>query len=252
MSGSGYAVGLGIASYEWLAAIILMIVGKYFLPIFLKHGIYTMPQYLERRYNRDVKLVLAVFWISVYIFVNLTSVLWLGSLAINTVADVDIVYGLIFLGAFAGAYSLYGGLKAVAFTDIIQVVLLIIGGLYLSYITLNMIGNGAGVVEGFISLTEKAPEKFDMILSKDNPFYKDLPGITALIGAVWVLHFSYWGFNQYIIQRALAAKSIKEAQKGIAFAAILKLIMPIIVVLPGIAAAVLNPVSYTHLRAHET
>jgi len=144
-------------------------------------------------------------------------------------------------GAFAGAYSLYGGLKAVAFTDIIQVVLLIIGGLYLSYITLNMIGNGAGVVEGFISLTEKAPEKFDMILSKDNPFYKDLPGITALIGAVWVLHFSYWGFNQYIIQRALAAKSIKEAQKGIAFAAILKLIMPIIVVLPGIAAAVLNP-----------
>ncbi|MBT5383376.1 MAG: sodium/solute symporter [Kordiimonadaceae bacterium] len=241
MSGSGYAVGLGIASYEWLAAIILMIVGKYFLPIFLKHGIYTMPQYLERRYNRDVKLVLAVFWISVYIFVNLTSVLWLGSLAINTVADVDIVYGLIFLGAFAGAYSLYGGLKAVAFTDIIQVVLLIIGGLYLSYITLNMIGNGAGVVEGFISLTEKAPEKFDMILSKDNPFYKDLPGITALIGAVWVLHFSYWGFNQYIIQRALAAKSIKEAQKGIAFAAILKLIMPIIVVLPGIAAAVLNP-----------
>ena len=241
MSGSGYAVGLGIASYEWLAAIILMIVGKYFLPIFLKHGIYTMPQYLERRYNRDVKLVLAVFWISVYIFVNLTSVLWLGSLAINTVADVDIVYGSIFLGAFAGAYSLYGGLKAVAFTDIIQVVLLIIGGLYLSYITLNMIGNGAGVVEGFISLTEKAPEKFDMILSKDNPFYKDLPGITALIGAVWVLHFSYWGFNQYIIQRALAAKSIKEAQKGIAFAAILKLIMPIIVVLPGIAAAVLNP-----------
>ena len=241
MSGSGYAVGLGIASYEWLAAIILMIVGKYFLPIFLKHGIYTMPQYLERRYNRDVKLVLAVFWISVYIFVNLTSVLWLGSLAINTVADVDIVYGLIFLGAFAGAYSLYGGLKAVAFTDIIQVVLLIIGGLYLSYITLNMIGNGAGVVEGFISLTEKAPEKFDMILSKNNPFYKDLPGITALIGAVWVLHFSYWGFNQYIIQRALAAKSIKEAQKGIAFAAILKLIMPIIVVLPGIAAAVLNP-----------
>ncbi len=241
MSGSGYAVGLGIASYEWLAAIILMIVGKYFLPIFLKHGIYTMPQYLERRYNRDVKLVLAVFWISVYIFVNLTSVLWLGSLAINTVADVDIVYGLIFLGAFAGAYSLYGGLKAVAFTDIIQVVLLIIGGLYLSYITLNMIGDGAGVVEGFISLTEKAPEKFDMILSKDNPFYKDLPGITALVGAVWVLHFSYWGFNQYIIQRALAAKSIKEAQKGIAFAAILKLIMPIIVVLPGIAAAVLNP-----------
>ena len=241
MSGSGYAVGLGIASYEWLAAIILMIVGKYFLPIFLKHGIYTMPQYLEKRYNHDVRLVLAIFWIGVYIFVNLTSVLWLGSLAINTVADVDIVYGLIFLGAFAAAYSLYGGLKAVAFTDIIQVVLLIVGGLYLSYLTLNMISDGGGVVAGFSMLTERAPEKFDMILSPDNPFYKDLPGITAMVGAVWVLHFAYWGFNQYIIQRALAAKSIEEAQKGIAFAAILKLIMPIIVVLPGIAAFVITP-----------
>ncbi|HPF47187.1 MAG TPA: sodium/solute symporter, partial [Emcibacteraceae bacterium] len=227
MSGSGYAVGLGIASYEWIAAIILMIVGKYFLPIFLKHGIYTMPQYLERRYNHNVRLVLAIFWIGVYIFVNLTSVLWLGALAINTVAGVELVYGLIFLGAFAAAYSLYGGLKAVAFTDIIQVVLLIIGGLYLSYLTLNMISDGGGVISGFITLTEKAPEKFDMILSPDNPYYKDLPGITALFGAVWVLHFAYWGFNQYIIQRALAAKSIQEAQKGIAFAAILRLITPI-------------------------
>ncbi len=241
MSGSGYAVGLGIASYEWLAAIILMIIGKYFLPIFLKHGIYTMPQYLEKRYNHNVRLVLAVFWIGVYIFVNLTSVLWLGSLAINTVADVDITYGMMFLGAFAAAYSLYGGLKAVAFTDIIQVVLLVTGGFYLSYMTLDMIGDGAGVVTGFKMLTAAAPEKFDMILSADNPFYKDLPGITALVGAVWVLHFAYWGFNQYIIQRALAAKSIQEAQKGIAFAAVLKLIMPIIVVLPGIAAFVLFP-----------
>ncbi|MEZ5759440.1 MAG: sodium/sugar symporter [Emcibacteraceae bacterium] len=241
MSGSGYAVGLGIASYEWIAAIILMIVGKYFLPIFLKYGIYTMPQYLEKRYNHNVRLVLAIFWIGVYIFVNLTSVLWLGALAINTVAGVDLVYGLVFLGAFAAAYSLYGGLKAVAFTDIIQVVLLIIGGLYLSYLTLNMISDGDGVISGFITLTEKAPEKFDMILSPDNPYYKDLPGITALIGAVWVLHFAYWGFNQYIIQRALAAKSIQEAQKGIAFAAILKLITPIIVVLPGIAAVVIKP-----------
>lgn len=241
MSGSGYALGLGIASYEWLAAIILMIVGKYFLPIFLKHRIYTMPQYLESRYNHNVRLVMAIFWIGVYVFVNLTSVLWLGSLAINTVADVDIAYGLMFLGAFAAAYSLYGGLKAVAFTDIIQVVLLVVGGLYLSYMTLNMISDGGGVVSGFVTLTEMAPEKFDMILSKDNPYYKDLPGITALVGAVWVLHFAYWGFNQYIIQRALAAKSIQEAQKGIAFAAILKVIMPIIVVLPGIAAFAISP-----------
>ena len=241
MSGSGYAVGLGIASYEWLAAITLMIVGKYFLPIFLKHGIYTMPQYLERRYNHDVRLVLAVFWIGIYIFVNLTSVMWLGATAIETVAGVDVTYGLVFLGAFAAAYSLYGGLKAVAFTDIIQVVLLVIGGLYLSYMTLDMIGEGTGILSGFKALTEAAPAKFDMILSADNPYYKDLPGITALVGAVWVLHFSYWGFNQYIIQRALAAKSIQEAQKGIAFAAVLKLIMPIIVVLPGIAAFVIKP-----------
>ncbi len=241
MSGSGYAIGLGIASYEWLAAITLMIVGKYFLPIFLKHGIYTMPQYLEKRYDHNVRLVMAVFWIGVYIFVNLTSVLWLGALAINTVADVDIVYGMVFLGSFAMAYSLYGGLKAVAFTDIIQVVLLIIGGFYLCYITLNMISDGNGVIEGFIALSKAAPEKFDMILSADNPYYKHLPGISALIGAVWGLHFAYWGFNQYIIQRALAAKSIEEAQKGIAFAAILKLITPIIVVLPGIAAVVLFP-----------
>ena len=241
MSGSGYAIGLGIASYEWLAAVILLIVGKYFLPLFLKHGIYTMPQYLERRYNHNVRLVLAVFWIGVYIFVNLTSVLWLGSLAINTVADVDIVYGLLFLGVFAAAYSLYGGLKAVAFTDIIQVVLMIFGGLYLSYLTLDMIGGGAGVFQGFEILVERAPQKFDMILSPDNPYYKDLPGITALIGAVWLLHFAYWGFNQFIIQRALAAKNLREAQKGLAFAAILKLTIPIIVVLPGIAAYVLFP-----------
>ncbi len=241
MSGSGYAVGLGIASYEWLAAIILMIIGKYFLPIFLKHKIYTMPQYLERRYNHDVRLVLAVFWIGVYIFVNLTSVLWLGSLAITTVTGVDIAYGLMFLGAFAAAYSLYGGLKAVAFTDIIQVVLLVIGGFYLTYVTLDMIGEGRGIVAGFSTLTDQAAVKFDMILSEDNEYYKDLPGITALVGAVWVLHFAYWGFNQYIIQRALAAKSLAEAQKGIAFAAILKLIMPIIVVLPGIAAFVIVP-----------
>lgn len=250
MSGSGYAVGIGIASYEWLAAITLMIVGKYFLPIFLKHRIYTMPQYLESRYNHDVRLVMAIFWIGVYIFVNLTSVLWLGALAINTVADVDIFYGLIFLGAFAAAYSLYGGLKAVAFTDIIQVVLLVAGGFYLSYITLNIISEDAGVLAGFSKLMALAPEKFDMILSADNEYYELLPGITSLVGAVWVLHFAYWGFNQYIIQRALAAKSIGEAQKGIAFAAMLKLIMPIIVVLPGIAAFVIFPELETSDQAY--
>ncbi len=241
MSGSGYALGLGIASYEWMAAITLIIVGKYLLPIFLKRGIYTMPQFLEQRFDSRVRTILAIFWLGVYVFVNLTAILWLGALAINTVTGVDLAYGLIFLGLFAAAYSLYGGLKAVAFTDIIQVVLLVGGGLYLSYITLDIIGAGEGVFAGFNALAEKAPEKFDMILSPDNPYYADLPSISVLIGGMWVMNLSYWGFNQYIIQRALAAKDVKEAQKGIAFAAFLKLLMPLIVVLPGIAAFVMMP-----------
>ncbi|AEF04974.1 sodium/sugar symporter [Alteromonas sp. K632G] len=241
MSGSGYQLGLAIASYEWMAAITLIIVGKYFLPIFLKHKIYTMPQFLEQRYDHRVRKVMAVFWLGVYVFVNLTAVLWLGALAINTIAGVDMVYGMIFLGAFSLAYSLYGGLKAVALTDIIQVVLLIFGGLFLSYTALNLISGGNGPIQGFIDLSNQLPEKFDMILSKDNPHYMDLPGISVLIGGMWIMNLSYWGFNQYIIQRTLAAKSLQEAQKGIVFAAFLKLLMPLIVVLPGIAAVLLVP-----------
>ncbi|MEX0300672.1 MAG: sodium/sugar symporter [Kordiimonas sp.] len=240
-SGSGYAIGLAIASYEWMAAITLIIVGKYFLPIFLKHKIYTMPQFLEQRYDHNVRTIMAVFWIGIYVFVNLTSVLWLGALAINTVTGVELLYGLLGLGIFAGAYSLYGGLKAVAMTDIIQVVLLVFGGLVIAYITLNQISGGAGVIEGFSQLMDKAPEKFDLILSPDNPHYASLPGLSVLVGGLWIMNLSYWGFNQYIIQRALAAKNIGEAQKGIVFAAFLKLLMPLIVVLPGIAAFVLAP-----------
>ena len=167
--------------------------------------------------------------------------LWLGALAINTIAGVDMVYGMMFLGLFSLAYSLYGGLKAVALTDIIQVVLLVIGGLFLSYTALNLISDGNGAIQGFVDLTNKLPEKFDMILSKDNPHYMDLPGISVLIGGMWIMNLSYWGFNQYIIQRTLAAKSVQEAQKGIAFAAFLKLLMPLIVVLPGIAAVLIVP-----------
>lgn len=241
MSGSGYAIGLAIASYEWTAAIALLLVGKYMLPIFLKNGIYTMPQYLEQRFDSRVKTVLAVFWLAVYIFVNLTAVLWLGGLAIETVAGVDWMWGMIFLVLFSLAYSLYGGLKAVAYTDILQVVLLVFGGLLLSYLALDAVSDGQGVLVGFGVLTEHASSHFDMILSSDNPHYMSLPGISVLIGGMWVMHFSYWGFNQYIIQRALAAKSVKEAQKGIAFAAYLKLVMPLIVVLPGIAAVILYP-----------
>lgn len=239
MSGSGYVLGLAIASYEWMAALTLLIVGKYFLPIFLKNQIYTMPQYLEQRFDRRVKTIMAVFWLAVYVFVNLTAVLWLGGLAINTIAGVDLFYGMAFLGLFSIAYSLYGGLKAVAYTDIIQVVLLVFGGFMLTYISLDLVSDGNGVIAGFAILTEQAPEKFDMIFSPDSPHYVNLPGLSVLIGGMWIMNISYWGFNQYIIQRALAAKDVAEAQKGIAFAAYLKLLVPFFVVVPGIAASLL-------------
>jgi SSS family solute:Na+ symporter len=233
-----------------MAAITLILVGKYLLPIFLERGIYTMPQFLEQRYDHRVRLVMAFFWLGVYIFVNLTSVLWLGALALNTVAGLDIVQGMVLLGLFAVGYSLYGGLKAVAFTDIIQVVLLVLGGLMIAWIMLDKVAEGSGVLAGFQILTERAPEKFDMILSRDNPHYASLPGLSVLLGGMWIMNISYWGFNQYIIQRALAAKNIQEAQKGIAFAAFLKLLMPVIVVLPGIAIFVLNPTLATPDHAY--
>ena len=255
MSGSGYVIGLGIASYEWMAALTLIIVGKYFLPIFLKNGIYTMPEFLEKRYSPAVRNVMAVFWLGVYVFVNLTSILWLGATAVHTVTGIEVQTALIAIGIFAGAYALYGGLKAVALTDVIQVSLLVLGGLLISYIALDKISGSAGVVAGFNTLLTQFPEKFDMILSRDNPNYKDLPGLAVLLGGLWVMNVSYWGFNQYIIQRALAAKSVREAQKGIVLAAFLKLLMPLIIVLPGIAALVLAPdlarpdEAYPHLMA---
>ncbi len=242
MSGSGFVIGLAIASYEWTAAIALLVVGKFFLPVFLKAGIYTMPQFLELRYDRGVKTVMAVFWIGVYVFVNLTAVLWLGALAIQSLTGLDLGWGLLFLAAFAIAYSLYGGLKAVALTDIIQVAILVLGGLLIAWITLGRIaGDAGGAWTGFWMLIEQAPEKFRMILDRDHPQYHNLPGLGVLLGGLWVMHFSYWGFNQYIIQRALAAKSVAEAQKGIVFAAFLKLLMPLIIVVPGIAAVLLAP-----------
>ena len=241
MSGSGYAIGLAIASYEWMAALTLLIVGKFFLPVFLRNGIYTMPQFLEQRYGGNIRTLMAVFWLGLYVFVNLTSIMWLGSIAVSQVTGMDQMLALVLLGSFALIYQLYGGLKAVALTDIVQVSLLVLGGLLVSALTLSQIGEGAGVVAGFQKLLSSHPEHFEMILSKDNPFYKDLPGISVLIGGMWIMNVSYWGFNQYIIQRALAAKDIGEAQKGVLFAAFLKLLMPVIVVLPGIAAVMLAP-----------
>ncbi len=250
MSGSAYVMGIAIASYEWMAAITLIIVGKYLLPVFLKHKIYTMPQFLEQRYDHRVRMVMATFWLGVYVLVNLTSILWLGSLAINSVTGMDQITGMILLGSFAMAYSLYGGLKAVALTDIIQVVLLVFGGLMIAWIAMNEISEGAGVMTGFVMVMDQLPEKFDMIFTKGSPHYHLLPGISVLIGGMWIMNLSYWGFNQYIIQRALAAKSIREAQKGIIFAAFLKMLMPVVVVLPGIAAVMLVPDLPTPDRAY--
>jgi SSS family solute:Na+ symporter len=240
MSGSGYAIGLAIASYEWMAAATLLIVGKFFLPIFLKNHIYTMPQFLERRYGGLIRTLMAIFWLALYVFVNLTSIIWLGSIAVNKVAGIDQNIALIILGAFALLYQLRGGLKAVALTDIVQVTLLVLGGLVVAYLTLTQIGGG-DVFSGFHRLVTTAPDHFHMILEKGDPHYIDLPGLSVLIGGMWIANISYWGFNQYIIQRALAAKSLDEAQRGVIFAAFLKLLMPLIIVLPGIAAVVLAP-----------
>ena len=241
MSGSAFVLGIAIASYEWMGALTLIIVGKWLLPVFLKHRIYTMPQFLEQRYDHRVRTVMALFWLGVYVFVNLTSILWLGALAVSTVTGIDFEWGLIGLAVFASAYSLYGGLKAVALTDIIQVVLLVFGGLLIAVISLDEVSGGNGVLAGFHALLERAPEKFDLIFTRDSPHYVHLPGISVLVGGLWIMNLSYWGFNQYIIQRALAARDTNEAQKGIIFAAFLKLLMPVIVVLPGIAAVILAP-----------
>lgn len=239
MSGSGFALGIAIASYEWMAALTLIVVGKYFLPIFIEKGLYTIPEFVEKRFSTNLKTILAIFWLGLYIFVNLTSVLYLGGLAIETIMGVDMIYAIIGLALFAAAYSLYGGLSAVAWTDVIQVVFLILGGLATTYLALNTVSGGEGILAGFSKIWEQAPDKFHMILEDSNENYINLPGIWVLLGGLWVANLYYWGFNQYIIQRTLAAKSLKESQKGILFAAFLKLIIPLIVVVPGIAAYVM-------------
>ncbi|MEO0616008.1 MAG: sodium/sugar symporter [Pseudomonadota bacterium] len=252
MSGSAWVMGIAIGAYEWMAALTLVVVAKWLLPVFLKHDIYTMPQFLEERYDHRVRNVMACFWLGIYVFVNLTSILWLGALALNTVAGVDLTVGLAALGLFAAAYSLYGGLKAVALTDIIQVTLLVFGGMLIAWISLDAVSEGQGAVAGFQTLVERTPERFDLIFTEDSPHYMSLPGLSVLIGGMWIMNLSYWGFNQYIIQRALAAKDTREAQKGILFAAFLKMLMPIIIVLPGVAAAILAPDLEAPDRAYPT
>ena len=240
MSGSGYAIGLAMATYEWIAALGLIIVAKFFIPIFLEKKIFTMPQFLEERYDKRVKTVMAVFWLAVFIFVNLTSILYLGALTIQSVAGIPLLYGVIGLALFSALYSVYGGLKAVAFTDVIQVILLVIGGILTTYLALELLGDGGRVIQGAEKLYDTARDKFHLILDKSHPGYKDLPGISVIVGGLWIANLYYWGCNQYIIQRALAAKSVKEAQYGMMFASFIKLIIPFLVVIPGIAAFALN------------
>jgi solute:Na+ symporter, SSS family len=241
MSGSGFALGLAISTYEWMAAATLIIVAIFFIPVYLKNKIYTMPQFLSVRYNATVSTIMAIFWLLVYVFVNLTSIIYLGALAITAITGIAFETCIAGLALFAIAVTL-GGMKVIGYTDVIQVAVLILGGLVATYLALNLVseqfGYGANVMKGFELIAEKAPSHFHMIFDQDHAYYKDLPGLSVLIGGMWINNLNYWGCNQYIIQRALGA-DLKTARSGILFAAFLKLLVPVIAVLPGIAAYVL-------------
>ncbi len=240
MSGSGFKMGLAIATYEWMAAATLIIVAVFFMPVYLKNKIFTMPQYLNKRYNSNVAMIMAVFWLLLYVLVNLTSILYLGALAISSISGLNLTLCMIFLAFFAVMITL-GGMKVIGFTDVIQVFFLILGGLVTTYLALNLVATefgSKGVINGFNLMTTHANDHFHLIFDKSNPNYMDLPGLSVLIGGMLIINLNYWGCNQYITQRALGA-DLKTARGGILFAAFLKLLMPIIVVLPGIAAYVL-------------
>ncbi len=242
MSGSGFALGLAISTYEWMAAATLIIVAIFFMPMYLRNKIYTMPQFLSQRYNDKVSTIMAIFWLLVYVFVNLTSIIYLGALAVNSLSGISFEWCMIGLGVFAIIVTL-GGMKVIGYTDVIQVLVLIMGGLVTTYLALNLVsehfGFGGNILKGLSLLRDKAPSHFHMIFDKSNPFYNDLPGLSVLIGGMWINNLNYWGCNQYIIQRALGA-DLKTARSGILFAAFLKLLVPVIVVLPGITMFVMH------------
>jgi SSS family solute:Na+ symporter len=245
MSGSGFKMGLAIATYEWMAAATLVIVAVFFIPVYLKNKIYTMPQFLHQRYNSTVAMIMAVFWLLLYVVVNLTSILYLGALAIHSISGINLTACMYLLAVFAIIITL-GGMKVIGYTDVIQVFFLILGGLATTYLALNLVATHfgtSGVLNGFNLLKDQAGDHFHMIFKKDNANYIDLPGLSILIGGMWIVNLNYWGCNQYITQRALGA-DLKTARGGILFAAFLKLLMPVIVVLPGIAAYVLYKEGY--------
>lgn len=245
MSGSGFKMGLAISTYEWMAAATLIIVAIFFIPVYLKNKIYTMPQFLNQRYNGTVAMIMAIFWLLLYIVVNLMSILYLGALAISGITGFNI-YLCIFMLAIFSIFITLGGMKVIGYTDVIQVFFLVLGGLVATYIALNLVSREAGqegILNGFRLLTQQADDHFHMIFKRDNPNYMDLPGLTVLIGGMWITNLNYWGCNQYITQRALGA-DLETARAGILFAAFLKLMMPVIVVLPGIAAYLLHQKGY--------
>jgi solute:Na+ symporter, SSS family len=250
MSGNGFRLGLAISAYEWLAAISLVVVAVFFMPVYLKNRIYTMPQFLKTRYNETVAMIMAIFWLFLYIFVNLTSILYLGAIAINNLTG-GAHFHLIMIGlAIFALFITLGGMKVIGYTDVIQVLVLTIGGLITSYIALTVVaekfGYGNNALAGLQHLVKAAPDHFNMIFDKPTATstqkqiedYSSLPGIAMMLAGMWVANLNYWGCNQYITQRALGA-DLKTARTGILFAAFLKLMMPLLVVVPGIAAYVL-------------
>lgn len=242
MSGSGFALGLAISTYEWMSAFTLILVAVFILPIYLKNKIFTMPQFLSMRYNDTVSTIMAVFWLLVYVFVNLTSIIYLGALAISSISNLSFEFSIIGLTVFSVIVTL-GGMKVIGYTDVIQVIILILGGLVTTYLAISLIseqyGFGGNILKGLTVLQREAPSHFHMIFDKSNKYYPELPGLSVLIGGMLVNNLAYWGCNQYIVQRALGADLI-TARKGILFAAFLKLLIPIIAVLPGIAMFVLH------------
>lgn len=251
MSGNGFFVGVAVAAYEWIAAVALIIIAVWFIPIYLKNKIYTMPQFLKTRYNESVSLIMAIFWLFLYIFVNLTSILFLGAVAISGLVGPEYLHIIMIgLAVFALIITL-GGMKVIGYTDVIQVAVLIIGGLATIYFALTIVsekfGLGSNALAGFNTLMKEAPDHFHMILSKPDANssqeyinkYLLLPGLAMYFAGQWIVNLNYWGCNQYITQRALGA-DLQTARKGILFAGFLKLLMPVIVMLPGIAAFVLN------------
>lgn len=286
MNGSGFEIGLAIATYELMAAITLIMVAKFLLPVFLKKEIYTMPQFLEERYDSTVRTIMSVFWIILFVFVNIATVLYLGALAMERLldapaiveafggnaadwtakelSDLALYIGILALVLYSACFSIFGGLKAVVWTDVIQVVVLLIGGTVAAWGILSYVGDGS-VLTGIANLWDAVPGHFNMLFSPQDDYvsqatyteilkadptlsmeaakeaakkssYELLPGFAVLFGGMWIVNTYYWGNNQYIIQRALASKSLPEAQKGVAFAALMKLFIPFFAVLPGIAA----------------